>query len=303
VIQGGGPSGATSNQRALAVESLISDYSDTVSIRTRETEGGSENFKRIAACDVGLVQASPTAKESALANTQVECEPQQVAVVSRAHSYLVALQDAGIQTWADLPGKNVWAFAPGSGTNQRFKRYFETLEIRSDVNIVPVGPSDLAGEVERGNIDAYVSFGLNKSFVVPYALEVARRGFDLNLVQMDEQTIQTLGEEFPLLDPSPIDIYGWDEVYDFEQSQVDAFTQASMFISSPQVSEDAIYEILRVLHEHGDELRNSLGSSIVNYTDLESAADPFYPPEVIEVHPGAEQFFEDNGISLDQYFI
>ncbi|UJL45552.1 TAXI family TRAP transporter solute-binding subunit [Virgibacillus sp. NKC19-16] len=196
---------------------------------------------------------------------------------------IVATESSGIETVEDLAGKSVAVGAPASGTEISAQRVLEAYGMSyDDINEDFLSFSEGVEGIQNGNIDAVViSSGLPNAGVLE--LQTTQ---DVVVVEIDEDTILEMQEDYPAFFPSTVP----QDVYDLEED-VTTIAVNNVLLTHSDVSDDVVYAMTKTIFENIDQLRDTHNAA-QDFT-LEEALDNLPAP----LHPGAERYFEEQGIT------
>ena len=121
-------------------------------------------------------------------------------------------------------------------------------------------------------------------------------GGGLHAVETDDEFAQVI-EDHPGAIHTEIEPYGWEQDVTDVTDTVDSWALAAQWAFGPEISADAVYEICRLAFEHDDAIRES------DPTTLDHTAESMTETvmEDVEVHPGAADFFEEQGVWNDDW--
>ena len=193
--------------------------------------------------------------------------------------------DSSIKTVADLAGKTVSVGDAGSGVEFNAKQILAAYDLTfDDIKVVNASFGDSAESLKDAKIDAaFVVAGAPTTAVVD--LSTVK---DISLVQLDEEHIQQLQDEYDFYTETviPAGTYtGYDE---------DATTVSvrATLIASTEVSEDAVYELLKAMFDNQEDL--IAGHAKFELLNLEDAVKGISVP----FHPGAIKYYDEQGIKV-----
>ena len=118
----------------------------------------------------------------------------------------------------------------------------------------------------------------------------------LQAVETDDEFAQTI-QDHPGAIHTEVEPYGWEQDVTGVTDSVDSWALAAQWAFGPEVSADAVYEVCRLALEHDDTIRES-DPTTLDHTP-ESMTETVI--EDVEVHPGAADFFEDEGVWDDSW--
>ena len=191
-----------------------------------------------------------------------------------------------IKTVADLKGKTVSVGDAGSGTEFNAKQILGVYDLTfDDITVVNASFGDSADSLKDGKIDAaFVVAGAPTTAVVDLATMK-----DVYLVQLDEEHIAKLQEEYSFYTETIIE----SGTYNGIDEDITAVSVRATLIAYTGLSDDAIYELTKALFENQEKLAE--GHAKFEFLNLEDAVKGISVP----FHPGAQKYYEEQGISFD----
>ncbi|GAB3842020.1 TAXI family TRAP transporter solute-binding subunit [Nesterenkonia populi] len=196
--------------------------------------------------------------------------------------HIVVREDSGFESIEDLEGATIAVGDVGSGTRAISDAILDHYEIDYTTEETEFG--DSTEMLADGQIDASM-------FVVGVpvgSLTELAQSTDTELISLPEEDAEEIAED-GLFEAYTIDA----EAYDFLEEDVTTLSVfAALVASTTQVSEDLAYDITAALFENIDDVTVAQGESI----DIDEA---LYGIGDIPLHPGAERYFEEQGIDID----
>ena len=191
-----------------------------------------------------------------------------------------------IASVADLKGKTVSVGDAGSGVEFNAKQILEAYDMTfDDINVVNASFGDSADSLKDGKIDAaFIVAGAPTTAVVDLATTKA-----IHLVQLDEEHIKTLQDKYDFYTTTTIPAGTYDGV---EEDATTVSVRATL-IASNNVSEDAIYELLKAMFDNQEAL--IAGHAKFEFLNLEDAVKGISVP----FHAGAKKYYEEQGITVE----
>lgn len=118
----------------------------------------------------------------------------------------------------------------------------------------------------------------------------------LHAVETDDEFAQVI-QDHPGAIHTEFEPYGWEQDVTGVTDQVDSWALAAQWAFGPEISADAVYEVCRLALEHDDAIREA------DPTTLDHTPETMVETviEDVEVHPGAADFFEDQGVWDDSW--
>ncbi len=197
---------------------------------------------------------------------------------------IIARADAGVEKIEDLKGKKVAVGAPGSGTEVNARQILEIhgLKYEDLAKVDYLSFSEATDQLKNNQIDvAFVTAAVPSSAVT----EVSTTS-DVKLIPIAEDKMKALSEKYPYY--IKVDIQPGD--YKGQEEPVPASAVLAMLIVSKDMTDDMAYGITKAIFENTKTIEDShaRGKDIT----LESALNGM----PIEVHPGAQKYFDEKGI-------
>mgnify|MGYP002279396631 FL=1 len=195
---------------------------------------------------------------------------------------ITVLSDSGIESIADIPAGADVGFGPaGSTSDTYFPRMLETLGV--DFNRRNGGWSDLAGQMQDGLIDV-IAFAAGVPIPAVSQLEVQT---DINIIEFTE------AEQAQVMDAFPVSAF--DIPADTYQTLDDASRAVSMWnfaIAGCDLPQSLVYEATRAVMENNDRMVQ------IHRAARFSVPENYDKNTVLPFHPGAAQWFEENGYAI-----
>ena len=194
--------------------------------------------------------------------------------------------DESIKSVADLAGKKVSVGDEGSGVEFNTKQILEAYGLSfDDVTAVNLSFGESAYALEKGQIDAaFIVAGIPTS-----AFEELADDQQMYLIPLDEEHIGTLSSEYEFYTETVIPGGTYTGV---EEDTVTVAVRATL-IASNDVSESAVYEILKVMFDNKDAL--TAENAKLENLSVEDAVKGMSVP----FHAGAKKYYEEQGITIE----
>ncbi len=201
---------------------------------------------------------------------------------------VVASKGSGIKTFEDLEGKRVSVGGnPGSGQRA-------TAEVLMDEMGWTMDKFSLAAEIKAaeqsqalcdGNIDA---FFYTVGHPPSGAIKEATTSCDSVIVAVDNKATEALIKENPPYYRKAVIPGG---MYRGSDEDVTTFGVAATFVSSTDVPEDVVYEVVKAVFENFDSFKR-LHPAFGNLKKEEMVSDALSAP----LHPGAAKYYREAGL-------
>jgi uncharacterized protein len=285
-----GSTGGTYFPLGGAMAGVWNDNLDTVRVNTQSSGASVENLRLLEAGEVDLIMAVNGVAAAGIAGEGAFADDgalENVAFVGNVYGevmQIVARADSGIATIADMAGKRIAIGPPGSGTEVLARTILETegLDPDSDIQAFQDTFGDATEGMRDGRIDAaFAILALPHGGTVDLATSV-----DLTLVTIEGSLLDTLLANDPTLSPLEVDA----DIYPNLTSGATFVTNWATLYTRPELSEDVVYDLTRVLYEENESIANAhaAGRQIQISTATDGRAD-------VPMHPGAERYYNEVG--------
>lgn len=295
-----GSGGSSTWATGQALQQLIRNKSD-IQITAQQTGGTRSNLRLYSRGNAQLLGTSNylynLAKQGngPYAENPIQNFPQQAFAYGVTHTYTLAREGTGIETYDDLAGQNVWPLWSGSSIRLPYEEFLKSVGLWSKINIRDVDPSDVAGALEAGRIDALAVYGVSFKGLSGWSTQVDSR-VSLNTVRMSKQKRNQLNEILPT-GSVQVKPYGWSN-QDFGQQKLTAIPMNWNIFFGTEVTKGDAYTITKVVDQNSKQLSDqvSIFPVIAQSKDLAQGLMPQYV-----VHPGAAQYYKEIGVWKDAW--
>lgn len=194
---------------------------------------------------------------------------------------IVASQESGIKSLADLKGKTISVGAPKSGTELNARAIFKaaglTYEDMGKVQYLPFAES--VELIKNRQLDATLqSSGLGMA-----AIRDLSSVMPLNYVAIPPDVVSKIGN--PAYQSAMIPA----NTYDGQAAAVPTVAITNILVTRADLPDDVVYQMTRLLFENLTRLGNS--HSAAKDIKLETAAKNL----PIDLHPGAARYYQEKG--------
>jgi len=194
---------------------------------------------------------------------------------------IVASQESGIKSLADLKGKTISVGAPKSGTELNARAIFKaaglTYEDMGKVQYLPFAES--VELIKNRQLDATLqSSGLGMA-----AIRDLSSVMPLNYVAIPPEVVSKIGN--PAYQSAMIPA----NTYDGQPAAVPTVAITNILVTRADLPDDVVYQMTRLLFENLTRLGNS--HSAAKDIKLETAAKNL----PIDLHPGAARYYQEKG--------
>lgn len=293
-----GTSAGGTRDVGLAVERAVSEHSDEIDYSTVESPGYIGTIYRMAQdqFNAGITDNNSLTKalddRGSFADESVDRVPHYGFFAFPYSIYIVARSETDIETFDDLAGKNVYPAEPGYSTRATTLDVWSqdpTADVYDEMNIMDMGVSDAPGAMEEGRIDAAIAYGTPGVRYTGWVTEYDAR-VDVSYVEPTNALIES-AESYGGAGTRRTPYDEWSLEQDIGTDEVFTWDLEVNYTFNPDASEDAVYELCRVVDEHTD----TVNEAEEQFNDFESTEDMHASAiERIPVHPGAAQYYQDN---------
>ncbi|MDE9449813.1 TAXI family TRAP transporter solute-binding subunit [Aliiroseovarius sp. Z3] len=198
---------------------------------------------------------------------------------------VVARADSGIKTFEDLKGKRVNIGNPGSGQRG-------TMEVLLEAMGWTTGDFALATELKAAEQSAALCDNQIDAMVYTVghpsgSIQEATTACDSVLVEVAGDVVNKLVEDNPFYRTATIP----GGMYRGNDEDTKTFGVGATFVSSDQVSEDAVYAVVSSVFENFEDFK-SLHPAFANLDPKEMASAGLSAP----LHAGAEKYYKEKGL-------
>jgi TRAP transporter TAXI family solute receptor len=198
---------------------------------------------------------------------------------------VVARADAGISSFEDLQGMRVNVGNPGSGQRGTMEVLMEAMGWTMDDFAIAseLQAAEQSQALCDNNIDAMVYTVGHPSG----SIQEATTACDSVLVNVTGDAVDQLVADNPFYRTATIP----GGMYRGNDEDTMTFGVGATFVTSADVPDDVVYEIVRAVMENIDQFR-SLHPAFANLDPAEMANDGLSAP----LHPGAERYYREAGL-------
>ncbi|THV34620.1 TAXI family TRAP transporter solute-binding subunit [Glycomyces buryatensis] len=286
MTMGTGSVGGTYYPLGGAIAQMWNNNIEGLTVSTIATGASVENLTQMAAGDIQLAMSvNGTATQAVNGQGDFEETGALEGVTFLGNIYpevmqIVATDDSGIETVADLDGKRVAIGPDGSATQGLTMAILEAAGVEP-AETFPDGFGDAASKLRDGQVDA--AFGI---LAVPDSSisEVAQNA-DVHLVTIDDEIRQTLAADDPTLGDMEIPAGSYEGI---EEGATTVTSWAALYAPAG-LDEDQVYDLVKFMYENTDEVDNAVASQISIETAIDGLVD-------VEYHPGAQKYYEEQGL-------
>ena len=290
----GGPEGGTFQYFSNGIASRLSKNIPNVEVSNMASAGSVENLRRVNSgdADFGITYSGDLflARNGKLPQDEKKYENTlAMAYLYGAPAHLVTLEGSGINAVADLAGKKVAVGGAGSGAAASAERYFRALGLWDKMEPQFIGYSEAVSAMGDKLIDAvWVFAGFPNASVIQAA--ASNKIKILDTVEAGQKA--GFFDEYPFYSnvTIPAGTYSGIDV------PVKTFQDSALWVTGQHVKADLVYEALKdVFSPEG------LAYMVkVKSTAKEMSVDGGLSGIVTPVHPGADKFWTEKGLTLTE---
>ncbi len=196
---------------------------------------------------------------------------------------IIARAGADVQTIDDIAGKRVAVGAPGSGTEVNARQILQAHGVTyDDIREDFLSFAEAADALRDGNVDvAFVTAGLPTASVIDLATTT-----NVNLVSIESAMVDSIIDQWPYY--AEVAIPGG--TYPGQDSDVQAVAVMAMMIVHESLDEELVYNVTKATLENTSVLGDThdRGREVTAETALDGMS--------IELHPGAQRYYEEVGL-------
>ncbi|WP_281292942.1 TAXI family TRAP transporter solute-binding subunit [Bacillus marasmi] len=196
---------------------------------------------------------------------------------------IVTTSKSGIKSIEDLKDKRVSVGAPGSGTVANAEQILEVHGLTfADIKKQDLSFDESTAGLQDGTIDAaFVTAGTPTG-----AVESLAATEDVVIVPINKDKVEALIKKYPYYttDEVPSGVYGLEE-------KVPTVAVQAMLVVRDDLSESLVYDITKAIFENTDKITHAKGKLIKAEKALNGVG--------IDVHPGAQKYFDEKGIKAN----
>jgi TRAP transporter TAXI family solute receptor len=198
---------------------------------------------------------------------------------------VVASKGSGIKNFEDLEGKRVSVGNPGSGQRATAEVLMEEMGWTMDKfgYAAELKAAEQSQALCDGNIDAFFYTVGHPSG----SIKEATTSCDSVLVNVDNDATDKLVKENPYYREAVIP----GDMYRGSDEDVTTFGVAATFVSSTDVPEEVVYQVVKAVFENFDSFKR-LHPAFGNLNKSEMVKDALSAP----LHPGAEKYYKEAGL-------
>ncbi|MEL7567580.1 MAG: TAXI family TRAP transporter solute-binding subunit [Dehalobacterium sp.] len=269
------------------IAKVINDNYSQYNVSAEATAGSVENVRLFDShsADMAFISAD-TAFEGYKGEGADFTKPANILALMTTYNqptHIIAIEGSGIKSIGDLKGKKVAVGAPASGTEHKTKLILEALGLTyDDIDEKFLSFAESVTAFQDHQIDAAImGVGAPASAVMDLGSSM-----DFDMISMTDEEINTVIAKYPYFQKAVMPAGTYEEI-NYDVSTIGA---AILICVRADLDEQVAYDLTAVLLEHNEEIKaiHALGAEINTDNAL---------PTVIPLHPGAEKYYKEKGIT------
>lgn len=293
---GGGGSGSLTHSTGQAMQLIFDENSDMVDITVEETGGTEANQRLYDEGELDFIGGSNYAwthgsrDSGPWEENPLERLPHQGFTYGLIHNYFLQLEGAGLESWADFAGEDIWPLFPASTTRFPLVDVLQETGIWDQANIQDISQTEIAGALEEGRVTAFGNNAVNYVGLVGWAQEIDSR-VDCEIVPMDDASVEA-AQSMELVGYEEIEPYGWEQdVGDFDTIGSTPMQFQIMF--GDHISSEIVYEVISTLADNQDTMAEVVGVAL-DFSDPEILSQVMM--DHAPIHPGVADFYRETNV-------
>ncbi len=294
---GGGPVGGAFQTFANAMSLIIADATPNLELSAEGTGGSGANLRAVNSDDVqyGIVYAGDVylgGLGQLPEDTTQYTDVRPVASLYGGRVHLVVTAASGIQSVADLEGKRIAPGNAGSGAAIAAERFFTHTGLWDKMTIEYLGYSQAASAMGDGQLDGFWILAAFPNSSVTEATTVT----DIKLIDLDTPAKESgFYEAMPFYTPAVLE----GGAYEGMPEDVPTFQDAALWVAHKDVPNEIVYNAVKaVFSEEG--LQRMIEA---HPAAAEMTIDTGINGVPVPLHPGAYQFWQEQGIEIPENIV
>ncbi|WP_100400227.1 TAXI family TRAP transporter solute-binding subunit [Bacillus sp. FJAT-44742] len=195
---------------------------------------------------------------------------------------VVTTEGSGIESIDDLAGHDVGVGDANSGVELNARMILEAHDMSyDDINEDYLSYSEAIDQIQNGMIDAaFVTSGLPNATVIDLSTTN-----DAKIIPIEGEGLENLQELYPFFSEGTIPAGTYDNEDDITTATIE-----NLLIVNNELSDDAVYDITSAIFENIETIQGSHNAAEEITLDTVEEGLP------IPFHPGAERYFEEQGV-------
>lgn len=304
---GSSSSGSSTYGNSQAIQRVVSEQSDYLSFITQDVGGDPQAMRLYADGEINAYSAGNYIMNQALndigpfADESIDTFPQMGFSHLSLNLYWMTLESTDIESTADLAGRNVYALPASWGLRAMTEEMYGNAGLWEGLseNVVNIETTQVASALEEGRIEAFIVYTSNFDQLPSWCTEIDSRA-SVEAIEFSDEYVQA-AQEFAGAGYSEVDaIGGWEQDVQGGSFPKHTWTETYPYYFSPDVSEQAIYDLLEVVNNNYQSMQEA-EPTILDYSDTDNITFAFTHTDEIPVHAGAVRWLKENDAWNDDW--
>lgn len=272
-----------------AISSVITKYYPEANITVQTSDGSVNNSHLLGTGEVDMALIQTDISYYAFNGLEIfkNKKYQNLRAVCRVYpdtTHIIAKGDGSIGQVADFKGKHISVGAPGSGNEVSFRQIVNSAGLTyKDFKPVYLSFSESSEHFKDGHISV---FHTNSSVPASIVMDLNSLS-QVKLIPVDGAVREKLIADYPFYMPVTVPA----NTYKYQETPYETIAVQAILVVDEKLPEETIYQMTKALFGHLGEVADI--HSAARGMSLETALDGI----AIPIHPGAERYFKENGIS------
>ncbi len=292
---GGSNPGGTAYIVGTAYAQIINKYVPEVNVTHEVTAGGKENVELTSSGETDLgcgMSAFLYEAYNGLGDYEGKAKTNLCGVIPwfEYPMQIVVRSDSNIKTISDLKGKRISINVHGSGGYKAATEVLSTLGLNENVDYTAFYLSfdEASDEMKLGNIDAIF---INTGAPVPAIMSMGTY-IDFDIISFTDAEIEAVTKKYPYYKQGTLKSGTYDKV----QHDVNTLTSYTILFANKDVDENIVYNMVKTIWEHKDEL--VLAHSSQENLNEQLVKDSIF--NIAPIHEGAKKYYKEIGIYSEE---
>lgn len=269
---------------------LEEDLGENLQVNTKSTAGSAANLRLISEDYLQLAIVQSDTLLDAVNGTGIFTNDSRTGFQALAALYTESCQivvscESPIESVSDLMGKRISIGEKDSGACQNAEQILLANGISLDmVEVQYLSFADSAQAMKNGELDAFFC----TAGAPTTAVSALASSMEIRLLPLDEHTIRQLTRLYPSYTAVTIPA----GTYPNQTEEIATVGVKAVLIANDSLSPELAQAITASVFEHASELQYATSSKLIENYDYAVTSIP------VEFHPGAVQYYENQGIAL-----
>ena len=274
-------------------------YTETVQLEAVVTPGTSATYRMVDSKEVELGGTTTQLLENSPDEGSFKEEPlnnfesiRQIRGYMSFYNFGVANTEKGIESWSDLKGSAIAISSPGSATRPAAEWVVDQEIGLDNVDARYMAFADIPSAIRGGRVDAAFTWATNGTLPQGWFQEIDST-VDWKPLPLSKETKSKLSSDVAYSSVVEIDGSTISENY---QDTIEGFSLTYLWNTLADRDPEAVYEITRLSHEHGEKLLEQ-DEVMGFFPDPDKFLGTIHPD--VPVHLGAYNYYKEAGLWED----